>query len=148
MTLIPNVSTVVSYSYSVKCNGQIIGVLQGFNPSSDRRLERVREIMNEARDTVEIVPGRTDFTISITRLETYAADMLQALGFPKTATLDMLQTPIDIIEEIQGPTAAQRRVISYNKCWIQSINKTIQEGNITVSQSVVIWPTSITVLPS
>jgi hypothetical protein len=147
MTRIPNSKTVVSYAYTIKVNGTPIGTLQGFNPGADRKLERVREIMNEIDDTKEIVPGRTDYTISINRLETYDADMLQALGLPRLATLHELTDPIDIIEEIQGPTSSQRRVISYNKCVIQSINKTIQEGNITVSQSVVIWPTSITVLP-
>ena len=147
MTRIPNTKSVVSYSYTVKVNGKAIGTLQGFNPSANTNLERVREIMNEVQDTVEITKGRTDYTISIDRLETYDESMLQALGLPKFTTLHELTDTIDIIEEIQGPTSSQRRVISYNKCRIQSINKTIREGTITVSESVTIWPTSVTVIP-
>jgi len=101
MTRIPNSKTVVSYAYTIKVNGTPIGTLQGFNPGADRKLERIREIMNEIDDTKEIVPGRTDYTISINRLETYDADMLQALGLPRLATLHELTDPIDIIEEIK-----------------------------------------------
>ena len=146
MTRIPSTKTVVSFAYTIKCNGTAIGTLQGFNPSANTTLERVREIMNEVQDTVEITKGRTDYTISIDRLETYDAGMLKALGLPSTTVLHELTEPIDIVEEITGPLG-QRRAISYNKCMIQSINKTIREGTITVSENVVIWPTSMTVLP-
>jgi hypothetical protein len=146
MTKIPTSKTTVSYAYNVKVNGKVIGTLQGFSPSESRALERIREIQNEVADTVEIVPGRTDFTISIDRLETYDSAMLQALGLPKTATLATLTDSFDIVEEIQGPTSAQKRVISYNGCWINTKSKTIREGTITVSESVSIWVTSITVI--
>lgn len=146
MTRIPNTKSVVSYAYTIKVNGIPIGTLQGFNPSENRALERVREIQNELIDTVEIVPGRTDFTITIDRLETYEKDLLRALGLPKTATISQLIDSFDIVEEIQGPTAAQRRVISYNGCWINNKNKTVREGTITVTENATIWVTSINVI--
>jgi hypothetical protein len=80
-TSIPNTKTVVSYSYTVlDAQSKAIGTLQGFNPSASRALERVREIMNEVADTKEIVPGRTDFTISLDRLEMYNSGMVKDTG--------------------------------------------------------------------
>jgi len=146
MTRIPNTKTVVSYAYTIKINGKAVGTLQGFNPSEDRALERVREIMNEVDDTKEIVPGRTDYTIAVDRLETYDANLYQAFGLPKTAVLSQLTDGFDIVEEIQGPTSAQKRVISYNNCWIKNKAKTIREGTITVAESATVWCTSMTVI--
>ena len=81
MTRIPNTTTVASYAYTVKANGSVIGTIQGFNPSANRNLERVREILNTAEDIVEIIPGRSEFTITLDRLETYNKGMMDALGF-------------------------------------------------------------------
>lgn len=145
MTRVPNTKSVVSYAYSIKANGTIIGTLQGFNPSANRNLERVREIKNELIDTVEIVPGRTDYTISIDKLETYDTTLMKALGYSNFTTLHEITDPIDIIEEITGPNGI-RRVISYNKCWIQSVSKTVREGTITVSEQVTLFPTSMNVI--
>jgi hypothetical protein len=145
MTRIPNTKSVVSYAYTVKANGTKVGTLQGFNPSANRNLERVREIMNEEVDTVEIVPGRTDFTISVDRFETYDAAVMQALGYAEFDTLDKIVDSIDIVEEIQGPNGL-KRTIGYLQCWVNSVNKTVREGTITVSESVTLWPTKIQIL--
>ena len=72
MTRIPNTTTVASYAYTVKANGSVIGTVQGFNPSANRNLERVREILNEIDDVVEngpdyigiiINPSHRDFEV-------------------------------------------------------------------------------------
>jgi|YelNatPaOPRAMG01_1025707.scaffolds.fasta_scaffold04034_4 hypothetical protein len=145
MTRIPETKTVVSYAYTVKVNGKAVGTLQTFTPSGTRMLDRVREIMNEENDIVEIVPGRTEFTATIDRLETYDEALIQALGYDNFTTLDQITTPIQIIEEISGPNG-KRRTIHYEDCWIQSVNKTIREGTITVSESVTLWVTRVQVL--
>jgi allophanate hydrolase subunit 1 len=129
----------------VKVNGTAVGTLQGFTPTSNRLLDRVREIMNEEDDIVEIVPGRSEFTITIDRLETYDTPLLKALGQDPTDTIDLLQTPFEIVEQLVGPLG-QTRVISYEKCWIQNLSKTIREGTITVSETVTIWPERIKIL--
>ena len=100
MTRIPTTKSVVSYAYTIKANGIKIGNLQGFNPSSNRNLERVREIMNELDDTKEILPGRTDFQITLDRLETYDQAMMEALDYEAFDFLHEIISPIDIIEEI------------------------------------------------
>lgn len=145
MTRIPSTKTVVSYAYSIKANGVVIGTLQGFSPSANRDLQRIREIKNELIDTVEIVPGRTDYTLSIDKLETYDTTLMKALGYTNFTTLHEMTDPIDIVEEISGPNGA-RRVISYNKCWIQSVSKTVREGTVTVSEQVTVFPTSVSVI--
>jgi hypothetical protein len=143
-TSIPNTKTVVSYSYTVlDAQSKAIGTLQGFNPSASRALERVREIMNEVADTKEIVPGRTDFTISLDRLEMYNSGMVKAIGFGSDDIAN-LTDPITIMEVIRGPQG-QTRTIAYQDCWINTWSKTIQEGTITVRESVSLWVTKITI---
>jgi hypothetical protein len=145
-TRIPNVKTVVSYSYTIKANGVPIGTLQGFSPSANRTLERVREIMGNdaAQDTFEIVPGRTEFTISIDRFETYDKVMMKALGYTSLEDISVVTDPILIIETVRNK-AGQTRTIEYQDCWVQSWAKTIREGTITVTETVTLWPTRIVV---
>ena len=145
MTRIPNTKSVVSYAYTIKANGIPVGTLQGFSPTSNRLLDRVRQIMNEEDDIVEIVPGRSDFTISIDRFETYDASMMKALGNRAIETIEKMQTPFEIVEQIVGPLG-QTRVISYQRCWIQNISKQVREGTITVSETVTIFPERIFVV--
>lgn len=143
-TRIPNTRTAVSYAYTIKANGVPIGTLQGFNPSANRTLERVREILNEEVDTVEIVPGRTEFTITVDRLETYEKAMMDALGFASFEDISKVTDPILIVEEIRGPQGQTRR-IEYQRCWVQTWSKTIREGTITVTENVTLWPERIAV---
>ena len=147
MTRIPNTTTVASYAYTVKANGSVIGTIQGFNPSANRNLERVREILNTAEDIVEIIPGRSEFTITLDRLETYNKGMMDALGFATFEDISKVTDPIQIVEEIRGPVSlgSPSRTIVYERCWIQTWGKTIREGTITVTESVALWPETIVV---
>jgi hypothetical protein len=145
MTRIPNTTVAVSYAYTVKANGKVIGTVQGFNPTANRNLERVREILNEASDLVEIVPGRTEFSITLDRLETYNQSMMEALGFASFEDISQVTDPIQIVEEIRGPASLGNpsRTIVYERCWIQTWGKTIREGTITVTENVTLWPEQI-----
>jgi hypothetical protein len=145
MTRIPNTTTVASYAYTVKANGDVIGTLQGFNPTANRTLERIREIMNTLEDIVEIIPGRTEFSITLDRLETYNKSMMEALGFSTFEDISKVTDPIQIVEEVRGPVSSgpSTRIITYERCWIQSWGKTIREGTITVTENVTLWPERI-----
>ena len=112
-TRIPITKTTVSYAYTISVNGVLIGNIQEFNITGTRALDRVREIQNELSDTVEIVPGRTDYTITIGRLETYAQGLIQALGYDASADLSQLTTPVLIQEEIKDPVTGGGRKIQY-----------------------------------
>jgi hypothetical protein len=145
-TRIPNNphGTAVSYAYTVKANGKIVGTLQGFNPSANRPLERVRELQNEEIDCVEIVPGRTDFTISVDRLETYDNAMMQALGYATVEDISRITDPILITEELRNALGRVRK-IEYHNCWVTSWSKTVTEGTITVRENVNMWCETIRV---
>lgn len=141
----PLTKTVVSYAYKVQVRGNDIGTLQGFNPSFNRELVRVRELGDTTNDIKEIVPGRADFTITIDRLETYDQNFAQALSLGITQIIPSNQSEsITIVEIIESPSG-QRRIVTYVDCWIQSYSKTIREGTLTVAEQVTVWPTRITV---
>ncbi|MFA5396336.1 MAG: hypothetical protein WC346_10050 [Methanogenium sp.] len=144
-TRIPYTKSTVSYGYTVSANGVPIGNVQGFNPTQNRNLERVREIMNEIDDIVEIVPGRTDISITIDRFETYDKNMMEAMGFSTYEDISQITTPILIMEEIRSPITGAGRKIQYQDCWFSTWGKTVREGTITVTENVTIFPTRIRV---
>ena len=134
-TIIPNTQSTVSYAYTIRANGVVIGTLQGFNPSANRQLERVREIQNTLEDTFEIVPGRSDFKITIDRIETYNKNVIGALGYNIfDESIAQIRDPITIVEQVTGPNGESRQIV-YDRCWIGSWSKTIQEGTSTVKEN-------------
>jgi len=138
MASIPNRKTVVSYAYTVKNNnGKAIGTLQGFNATMSRRLERIFEINRNAsdKDTFEIVPGRSEYRITIDRLETYENSLLEALGISNSDEVSKATNPINITEILQGPNGEIKKT-EYHNCWIDSLGKNIREGQITVTENV------------
>lgn len=135
-TIIPNTQSVVSYAYTIKANGVEIGTLQGFNPTGNRTVERVREILNTLEDTFEIVPGRSEFKITIDRIETYNKNVIKALGYNIFGeSIAQIRDPITIVEQVTGPNG-ESRLITYDRCWLTSWSKTIQEGTITTKENV------------
>lgn len=135
-TIIPNTQSVVSYAYTIKANGVEIGTLQGFNPSANRQVERVREIRNTLEDTFEIVPGRSEFKITIDRVETYNKNVISALGYNIFGeSIAQIRDPVTIVEQITGPNGESRQIV-YDRCWLTSWSKSVVEGTITVKENV------------
>lgn len=153
----PNTKTVVSYTYTVTGAGKAkIATLQGFNPSYNRTLERVRELGNVDVDMLEIVPGRGEFTISLDRLETYSDNFATAIGLTgahvggigdgSSGVIPSNQKiPFTVVETIKSSVTGKARTVTYNDCWIQSYAKTVREGTVLVAENMVIWPTSVNV---
>lgn len=146
-TRIPQTKSTVSYAYTVKGKtGNIIGNLQGFNPSANRALDRIRELNGAAGDvdTVEIVPGRMDLQITIDRFETFDESLSNALRGPNQPLDLSKQTEPFTITETVRDSVGNTRSIFYIDCWIQNWSKTIREGTITVAENVTVYPTRIT----
>ena len=135
----------VFYSYEVKVNGQKVGTLQSFSPSSTRDLERIREIAYSDIDTLEIVPGRTEHQLQIDKIELYTKSLIEALGYEPVSISDLSHS-LTIVETMHRPDGTKRKM-SYDRCWINSWNKQINANNVTITESVTLWPTGVTVLP-
>jgi len=138
-----NNETVVHYQYLVKINGKPVGTLQRFNPSTERDLERVREINSSIdRDAVEIIPGRSAHQITVDRLELNTNALAQVLGDESIVSIADIQVPIDIVEIMTKPDGTTRK-IHYSKCWPKSYSKTITVDTVSVTESVTFWVTNI-----
>ncbi len=142
----PGSRSAVFYSYDVLMGGKKVGTLQRFNPSSERDLQRVRQIAASATDTVEIVPGRTDRQITIDRFETYPNALIQAMGYV-FQDIGEITVPINIVEKLFKPGVAktEQRTITYANCWPKSWSKTVQEGTVLITESMTVWVTAIIV---
>ncbi len=142
--LIPNTQTLSAFSYDVMANGNSIGNLQSFAPSSTRTLTRVRQIASSfAGETIEIVPSTTDHQITISVLELYRQQTLEALGYTNFASIEDLRDSIDIKERINRPDGSIV-VIDYQECWVNTFNKSgiVANGNV-VTDNLVLWVTRI-----
>jgi hypothetical protein len=137
-------TTTVFYQYVVMIGGTPVGTIQRFNPSTERNLERVREIMgsNPDRDVVEIAFGRSDTQLTVERLELNKSAMMDILA-PGEDFVDISQIvePITIVEKKITPDG--ERVIEYQDCVAKSWSKTISVDTITVTESVTLWCTRV-----
>lgn len=142
--LIPNTQTLSAFSYDVMANGNSIGNLQSFAPSSTRTLTRVRQIASSfAGETTEILPSITDHQITISVLELYRQQTLEALGYTNFASIEDLRDSIDIKERIQRPDGTIV-VVDYQECWVNTFNKSgiVANGNV-VTDNLTLWVTRI-----
>ena len=111
--LLPTTQSVHAFSYSVLFDGQQIGDLQSFAPSSNKTLTRVRALaQGSGGETIEIVPSITDHQITITALELYRKQVMEFMGYSSFASIEDLKTPIDIREIITAPDGTQS-IIDY-----------------------------------
>lgn len=142
--LLPRTQTVSTFAYDVLANGRRIGNLQTFAPSSTKTLTRVRQIASSyAGETIEIVPSITDHTITISVLELYRQQTLEALGYSNFASIEDLKDSIEI-QEIVTKTSGDQIKVVYQECWVQSFNKSgiAANGNI-VTDNVTLWVTRV-----
>lgn len=146
---IPQTDSVVSYAYTLKVGGKLIGNLQGFNPSANRTLERVRELQNESENIKEIVPGRTDFQITIDRIEMYKNNIVGALNngaeTPAEQQVNLFGnvSAFEIVETIMNSSRSVVRTLTYTGCRIQNWSKTVREGSVTVLENCTVFPKDI-----
>lgn len=146
MGLPVNNVTTVHYQYIVKMGDKSVGTIQRFNPTSERTLQRIREIMGDVHgDTVEIAKGRTDSQITVERFEVNKESLMDILA-PGEELVDIGQItkPITIVEIMTGTNIpGGRRVIEYQDCEPKSWSKTISVDTVVVSESVTFWVTRI-----
>lgn len=142
--LLPNTQTLSAFAYDVLANGKKIGNLQSFAPSSTKTLTRVRQLAaTYGGETFEIVPSITDHQVTISVLELYANETLEALGYSSFASIEDLKDPINIQERITKPSGGTV-IINYLGCQVQSFNKSgiVANGNI-VTDNVTLWVATI-----
>ena len=142
--LLPTTQSTHAFSYSVLFDGQQVGNLQTFVPSSNKTLTRVRALaQGNGGETIEIVPSITDHQITVTALELYRKKVLEFMGYSSFASIEDLKAPIDIREIITAPDGTSTKV-DWQDCQVQSFTKSgiVANGNV-VTDSVVLWVTRV-----
>jgi hypothetical protein len=139
----PSTQTAVYYSYDILVNGIKVGILQRFSPTTDRALDRIREIANSDVDTIEIVPGRSERTVDVERFETYSKNLTMALGF-EPMDIGEISSPITIVETMHKPNGGKRQTI-YEGCIPKRWTKQIQQSQITITETITLEVTNIVI---
>jgi hypothetical protein len=141
MANIPNTAAQVHYSYELRTNGLRIGMVETFTPDQTRTLERLREIANNGGVIVEIVPGVSEYTLTLEHVHLYKKSLIKALGYDIVNIQD-IKDPIDIVEIANNPDGTKDKTV-YGKCWIQRSGKTVATTKTYVTDSITLWPTEV-----
>lgn len=141
MPLKPNTRSEVYYSYEIKANGTRIGTLQRFNPSQTRTADRLREIANNGGAIIEIVPGVTDFEITISKSKIYAENATDAFGY-SVKTLQDIVDPVDVVEKSFHPDGTTS-VLTWKDCWITRVSKSVVVGTTINTEEMTLFPTEV-----
>jgi len=130
----------------------VIGAVSGFERSIDRTIERRRALDSDIPgETVELYPGVTEITLSITRAVLYKNTLVEACGFENVEDLLLQRVPINIIEERYKPDAEGNLVldkqIRYEDCYFRTNPLSYEvAGALTVIQDVDLVVTRIRVV--
>jgi hypothetical protein len=141
MANIPNTAAQVFYTYEIRVNGKKVGMIEEFRPSTNRGHERLREIANNGGKIVEIVPGVSDYEITLSHIHLHRSSFLQALGYD-IVDLQDIKDPIEIVEIAHAPDGTTDKVV-YGKCWVQRADKTVSTKSTHIVESATVWPTEI-----
>lgn len=123
-----------SHSLTIKVNGEIIGLINGWNPTISRTITPVYQIATfhintRSGDPVEKVPGNiTGQTIAVQRYDIYTKRMEIAFGTTDLMMLTQQLDPFEVIERWQYPDTQLRpgngtEIISYGGCWFSNIGR-------------------------
>lgn len=145
MTVLPNVRSAVWWAYTISVNGLAIGSLQNFAPTSTKTIERVREILfDSGNKVVDIVPGLTDITATLERIQLFSSNLFQAIG-RDLVTIEDMNDPFDILETLNRPGSAGGapvRII-YANCLFSEFGKTITVGTTFVVERATVQISTI-----
>ena len=134
----PQIKGQVFYSYAIFSDGQSLGTLQEFAPSSSRRVERVREVLQSSGSyTKHMIPSTTDHKISLQRVELYGSGStmrLPGLGNDTWASIEDQVIGLGIMETIKDPVSGKKDSYTYEDCWVTNASKTVSTtaANITM----------------
>lgn len=146
MALLPITQSASTFSIDIYANGKRIGNCQSFTPTTSRTHTRVREI-GSARggETSEIVPSISDHSITLSRVELYREETIEALGYSvdSYASLEDLRTPIDIRQVMTKPDGT-KIVTEFQECWCSNAtqNGISSSGNV-ITDSITLQVTRI-----
>lgn len=126
----------VFYSYSISINSVEIGSFERFSATSSRTIERIREILFSRGPLVkEIVWGGTDISVSISRVEMYRKNVLQAIGF-EIFSLEDFNQPVDIHELQMFPGTFETRLVTYAGCVASEMGKEVDTGTARIIETM------------
>lgn len=134
-----------STNIKIKCNGRLVGMIQSFNISENRAVNKLQSVGVEG--VIQAVPSNTNGgSISAQRIALYGERVYDALGIenwsgdPKRlfSTLKDQRLPFEIEVQTNTPDGMPSYVETYQDCWIASYKKSYTVQNITVSEDVTI----------
>ena len=135
MTVLPNVRSAVWWAYTIGVNGQAIGNLQSFNPTSSKTIERVREILfSSGNKVVDIVPGSTDISASVERILLFSENLFQSIG-RNLVSIEDFNDPFDVLETLNRPGSSTPVRTVYADCLISEYGRNITTGTTFVSET-------------
>ncbi len=125
--------TALSTQVVITVNGEPVGAVQSFQEQQRKQLAKVREVGTDG--TIEIVPqSATDFSLTVRRMVFDGLSLTESMarGF---RNIQSQRIPFDIvvIDRFTG-TGNDAVVTTYHNCWFNSLSKTYQSDNYTITE--------------
>ena len=151
VTTLPNTAHSVFYAYAIVLgSGEAVGSFEKFGATFSREHERIREILfAHGPITNEIVWGKTDIKISLSRVEVYRMSMLGAFNLGDLFTLEAFNQTVDILEYMFMPPASTlssmppgpivgtaARLITYKDCVPTELGKDVSTETTRIVETM------------
>jgi len=142
---------VISTSIDIVVGQNKVGVVESFNPTYNRPVQRVRELNSEtAGRTLEIAPSPEEFSINITGFMLYSSGQqhlfqrIAGTDGEEYISLSSQQEPFDIIETYTHPANNKLTFeVVYKGCWLTNYSKTQNIGTAIVAESATVEVTAV-----
>lgn len=136
---------VASTNIKIKCNDRIVGMIQSFNISENRTVNKLQSVGVEG--VIQAVPNNTNGgTIQAQRIALYGERIYDAFGIDNWngdskklfSTLKDQRLPFEIEVHTVTPDGMPMYVETYQDCWLATYKKSYAVSTITVSEDVTI----------
>lgn len=123
----------VWYAHDIRVNGRIVGSLQSIGSEFRQNLERIRELFENTGTRVrEMVPGNTDISLRVERIQLYRTPLFKALGY-EVYSLEQFKHKFDVVERQYWPDGTVIQTV-YHDCMLATYGKTISNATIHVAE--------------
>lgn len=142
MSYVPNTRVRTSHALTIKANGVVVGLINGWTQAQSRTITPIYEVSeDDSGNPVENAPGNvTGLTIAVGRFDSYKRRMEEAFGTPDLIMLTRQSQPFEVMEVWASPHAQEDERYIYQKCWFSNLGRTLRSDDnriVNVSATLV-----------
>lgn len=119
-----------SHALTIKVKGQIVGMINGWNPQQNRDVTPIYELNAETSGLpLENIPGNVrNLTISVNRYDLWVSRLEEAFGTVDLTMLSNQQSPFTV-QELWAKPDGSTETWEYEGCWFTNIGRNLRSDD-------------------